>query len=146
MIIGWPPSSAIAGLEGDPGPRRRLVEQHRDRSRPGEGAQPVWLGLEVSARSRIASCSAGLRSSSTRKCLIVHSSATWSRRDGSAPDEAVEFGALMISGGARRSTSGRGALITKPAASAASTTAAAIGSAKITACSSPRPRTPVIKR
>jgi hypothetical protein len=36
-------------------------------------------------------------------------------------------------------------LITKPAAKAASTTAAAIGSAKMTACNSPRSRTPLIR-
>ena len=74
------------------------------------------------------------------------SSAALSRRDGSKLMKLSISAALMISGGARRNTSGRGALMTKPAARAASTTAAAIGSAKITACNKPRPRTPVINR
>jgi CheY-like chemotaxis protein len=73
------------------------------------------------------------------------SSAALSRRAGSTLMKLSSSAALMISGGASRSTSGRGALITKPAASAASTTAGAMGFAKITACNRPRPRTPVIK-
>ena len=70
-------------------------------------------------------------------------SATWSRRDGNTPMKLSSSSALMISGGRHI---GSGALMTKPAASAVSTTAEAIGSAKSTACSRPRPRTPLINR
>ena len=62
---------------------------------------------------------------------------------GQRSDEAVEFASGTISGGASRSTVRRGALITKPAAERGrQRQPAAIGSARTTPRSRPRPRTP----
>ena len=62
---------------------------------------------------------------------------------GSAATNVSSWASVTISGGASRSTCGRGALITKPASSAASATAGAIGSASTMPRSSPLPRTAV---
>ena len=110
-----------------------------------EGRSRNGSALSVSATSKIASCSAPLRSSSIRKCLIATPRSLVEKRR-QHTDEAVE---LVGADDQRRRQSqyiGSGALMTKPAASAVSTTAEAIGSAKSTACSRPRPRTPLINR
>src|SRR5512132_2064055 len=134
------------GFEGDPGPRRRLVEEHRLCAGASEGTQLVWLGLERVGEIQDRELLRGAEIVIDQEMPHQDSSVTWSSSDGSTRTKRSSSMAPMISGGARRSTSGRGALITKPAASAASTTAAARGSAKITACSKPRPRTPAINR
>src|SRR6185295_3106255 len=134
------------GFEGDPGPRRRLVKQHRHCAWSSEGPQPVGLGLERVGEIEDRELLSGAEIVVDEEVSHQDSSAVCSSRDGSTLTKLSSSAALMISAGASRTTSGRGALITKPAASAASTTAAASGSVKITACSSPRPRTPVINR
>src|SRR5512132_2687411 len=72
-------------LEGDPGPGRRLVAEDRNRSRPGKRAQPIRLSLERVSK---------IQDRELLRCgeIVVDqevshngTSATWSRRDGSAP-------------------------------------------------------------
>src|SRR5512133_1481283 len=132
------------GLEGDPGACRWLVEQHRDRARSSEGTEPIGLCSENVGEIQDVELLGGVEIVVNQEVSHVDSPATWSRRDGSLLTKLSSSAALMISAGARRRTSGRGALITNPASSAASTTAGAMGLTKITACSRPRPRTPVI--
>ena len=119
--------------ERDPGAQARLVEEQRDRLRPGKRAErPDGPPSSPSARSSTWACSAGVRSSSRRKCLaMLHAfcsscSWAWVRMAGSAATNSGASAWVRISGGASRTASGCTALTRKPACRAAALTAGAL--------------------
>ena len=89
-----------AGRERALGPQGRLVEQHRDAARPGVTAcRRTGPPSAASARSSTWACSAGLRSSSARKCRIIMPPAPWSPRpagSGRAATKLSSCSAVMI--------------------------------------------------
>ena len=112
-----------AGREGDLGPQRGLVEEHRDAAGTGERGDQERVGLE--RVGQVEDLGLLLRAQvvvgqEVAQASCRHRSTGRSSSSGSAATKVSSWAAVTISGGASRSTSGRGALMMNPASSAAS--------------------------
>ena len=151
MTSGWPPSSAMPTANEILVRVDGLSNSTATVRGPASGRWPNRSAFIRSARSSTSACSAGLRSSSRRKCRVIAGPSpavtacgegTASRMAGSAARNAAAWSAARISGGASRTASGCTALTRKPACRAAASTAAADGLVSTAASHRPRPRTP----
>ena len=144
-MIGWPPNCEMPTSK-DSRVRVEFFSKMAATDLPASGWCPSGSALNVSARSRTSTCSAGLRSSSRRKCRAwFRTPSRWGwTRPGSwaGGDEVVRVASDRTSGGASRMESGCTALTRNPPSCAALATPAETGSVRATASSRPAPRTP----
>src|SRR5690606_27370946 len=135
-------------VEGDPGAQRRLVEQ--DRHRTGSGQRAVRERVALHRLGEVQHPRLFVRAQVVvAQQMTGHagtSAAARSRAAGRAARNASACAWLRISGGARRTTSGRAALTRKPASRSAATVADAAGAVSTIPSSRPAPRTSATSR
>ena len=105
-MIGWPPSSAMPASNDTRVRRLGLSKSTATDRGPASGRCAYRSAFIAAARSSTAACSAGLRSSSRRKCRIMRATLVQASVRGSAARNASACSAVRISGGASRITSG----------------------------------------
>ncbi len=115
-MIGLPPSSAMPASNESRVRRLGLSKSTATDCGPASGRCPNRSAFIAAARSSTSACSAGVRSSSRRKCRTLGSDivAPASSASARAATNASACSAVRISGGASRIASGWTALTRKP--------------------------------